>query len=341
VEKAGKKTGMMTGLVFGKFMPLHKGHLALIDFAASHCDKLYVVLCYTMQEPIDGVTRKEWLIKSLNEYSNVTLIPFAYDETILPNTSVSLREVSAAWATAFKQLVPDVMVVFTSEKYGDYIAEYLDIRHVMFDEHRLNIPVSANAIRKDPFLYWNLIADAAKPLFVKKVAIVGTESTGKTILTERLAAHFNTSYVPEMARQIIEETETCTLDHLYQVASLHAKTILEKLTDANKILFSDTDILITSSYAEFLFGHTLQVEPWITEANRFDLYLFLEPDCEYIQDGTRLSREKREELSRHHKQFFSKAGVNYISIDSTDWQERFDSAVDCINTAFPDLAASR
>jgi HTH-type transcriptional regulator, transcriptional repressor of NAD biosynthesis genes len=332
VEKADKKTDMMTGLVFGKFMPLHNGHLALIDFAASHCDKLYVILCYTAKEPIDGLTRKEWLSKSLNAYSNVTLITFPYDETILPNTSVSSREASAVWAIAFKQLVPDVTVVFTSEKYGDYIAEYMNIRHLMFDEHRLNIPVSANTIRKNPFRYWNMIADAAKPFFVKKVAIIGTESTGKTIMTERLAAYFNTSFVPEMAREIIEETESCTIDHLYQVASLHATTILEKLAGTNKILFSDTEILITSSYSEFLFGHTLQVEPWIMAANKFDLYLFLEPDCEYIQDGTRLSREKREELSRHHKQFFSKAGIDYISISGTDWQKRFDMAVEHITT---------
>jgi HTH-type transcriptional repressor of NAD biosynthesis genes len=124
------------------------------------------------------------------------------------------------------------------------------------------------------------------PFFVKKICIVGTESTGKSTLAKRLAEHYKTIYVPEMAREIIEETENCTYDDLLKIAQLHTQKISESILAANKLLIVDTDLNITRSYSQFLFNKGLNVDPWIEEVNQFDLYLFLEPDCEYIQDGT-------------------------------------------------------
>lgn len=34
------------GVVFGKFYPLHTGHIYLIQRACSQVDKLYVILCH-------------------------------------------------------------------------------------------------------------------------------------------------------------------------------------------------------------------------------------------------------------------------------------------------------
>ena len=87
---------MSIGLVLGKFMPLHKGHLALIDFAAKQCDRLNVLLCYTPEEPINGSTRQHWLRQELAEYKNTIFHSFEYTEEDLPNTSVSSEEVSAS-----------------------------------------------------------------------------------------------------------------------------------------------------------------------------------------------------------------------------------------------------
>lgn len=333
MEKTGREINMRTGLVFGKFMPLHLGHLALIDFAATQCQKLYVVLCYTNLEAIDGSLRKKWLQRSVKQYKQVRVIPFEYDDRLLPNTSVSSEVASEKWASAFKKLLPDVDTVFTSEKYGEFVAHYMNIEHISFDEGRINIPVSATSIRENPLQYWNWIADAAKSFFVKKVALIGSESTGKTTLAERLANHFNTSFVPEMAREVIEKTEDCTIDHLYQLAALHARTILKQQETANKVLFVDTDIFITRSYAKFLFDHELQPGAWIIAANTFDLYLFLETDCDYIQDGTRVSKEEREKLGRHHKQTFTNAGIPFHSI-SGDWEQRFEKAVNIVSQTF-------
>jgi HTH-type transcriptional regulator, transcriptional repressor of NAD biosynthesis genes len=324
---------MKKGLVFGKFLPLHKGHIALIEFALQHCDYLSIVVCFTKNEPIDFLTRKRWLHEALDKYSNTEIITFGYDENILPNTSVSSREVSKAWAYAFKDLLPSIDILFTSEQYGEYVAEYMGIQHRAFDQQRAIINISGTDIRNDPFNYWEFIPEHIRSWFVKKIAIVGTESTGKSVLTERLAQFYNTDYVPEMAREIVEETEKCTIEDLRNIAMLQASSIHKKLRKANKLLLVDTDLLITKSYTLFLFQKELIVEHWIEEANRFDLYLFLESDCDFIQDGTRLSEKERARLNDHHKMLFDRHGIFPTSI-SGNWEERFEKSKQAIEDAF-------
>ncbi len=327
---------MNRGLVFGKFMPLHKGHQALIHFALQHCDELLVVLCHTAQEPIGGGVRLQWLKNWTISYPSVNVIDFPYDDRILPNSSASDREVARLWSEAFQQQLPAFTHVFTSEPYGDYIAEYLRITHISYDTVRQVVPVSATQIRKNPLACWHYLADEAKPYFTVKVAIVGTESTGKSILTQRLAEYFHTAYVPEMAREIAEETLTVTPAHLQEIAQLHACTILERLPAANRILIADTDLITTQSYSQFLFGQDLDTAEWIGAANRFDLYLFLEPDCPFIQDGTRLDQDRRNRLSDHHRVYYEACGRPVVFING-DWEQRFRDSVNTIYQYFPAL----
>lgn len=324
---------MKTGLVLGKFMPLHNGHLALFNFALQHCDYLYILLCFTASEPIPGSLRLQWMEQSLEEYNNVKLITLEYNEEDLPATSQSSMDVSRKWANYINKNLPPFDVFFSSETYGDYVAEYINTKHMMFDKERQMVPVSATQIRQHPAALMDLIPKAVRPYFVKKVCLLGSESTGKSILTQRLAAFFNTSFVPEMARDILEHTKECQPEHLIQIAQLHAATILQNLQEANAILVCDTDILITKSYSTYLFNRELAVERWIEEANKMDLYFFLENDCPYVQDGTRLDEAARNELSLHHKNFLQQHNVPYISI-SGNWEERFNKMCSIIQTNF-------
>jgi HTH-type transcriptional repressor of NAD biosynthesis genes len=317
--------GMKKGLVFGKFMPLHVGHLALIDFAAKHCDLLYVVLCHTNKESISGSVRQKWLSEALEKRKNTVLISFPYSEEELPNTSVSSMHVSQLWSDTFCKLVGDVDVLFTSEDYGDYVAKFMGISHILFDKARTLKPVSSTNIRKNPMGCWEFIAEEARPYFVKKIAILGSESTGKSTLTEKLAAYYQTNFVPEVGRAIVERTEECRFEDLRKIAELHAKEILVKTSQANRLLFIDTDLNITKSYSSFLFNRELSVLPWIEEANKCYLYLFLETDCPYVQDGTRISENQRNDLSRCHKRILDENGVRYITVGGS-WEQRFVAA---------------
>jgi HTH-type transcriptional regulator, transcriptional repressor of NAD biosynthesis genes len=324
---------MKLGLIIGKFKPLHLGHIALIEFAQEKCNGLIVLICVSDKEDILGSIRLQWIEETFKSNGKIKPIVFNYSEAELPNTSVSSKDVSRIWAAKIETLLPKIDFVFSSEKYGDYLSEFLNCKHVCFDESREIVPVSASKINVALNNHWDFIAPAAKPYFVKKICLYGTESTGKSTLTEILAKHFKTDFVPEMARDIIEETEECTEEHLLQIASLQAKTINEKILKANKLLFVDTDVNITSSYSQYLFNKKLEVEDWIMQANKFDLYLFLDNDAPYVQDDTRLDKQQRDELHFFHKKQLDDKGIKYEIIRG-NWEERFQSSVSLIEKMF-------
>lgn len=319
---------MKTGLVLGKFLPLHLGHCALIDFASKRCDKLYVLLCVNKNENIPGVTRLWWLSKLAQEYKNVEI---KYTDVDLPSTSVSDYDVSRVWAEYLKTIL-DFDIIFTSEPYGNYVAEFLNIEHIPYNIERDIMPISGTLIRDNPFKYWIYLPEYVKPYFVKKVAIIGTESTGKSTLTEKLANHFGTNFVPEWGRIVVNKTMDCKYENLVDIAYLHAKDLAEKKQTANRILFSDTDLNTTSIYSIFLFNKGLVVDKWIQDANEFDLYLFLDNNAPYVQDGTRLSEKKRNELQDYYLDFFEDIKLHRVT--GSDWEQRTKDAIQIVKNHF-------
>lgn len=321
---------MIRGFIIGKFYPLHTGHIGLIEFAGQHCDELIVLVCASDKETITGSVRLLWLQQSFIDNAKIKPELFQYLEDELPNTSVSSRAVSKCWANKIQTLYSGIDLVFSSETYGDYLAEYLNCRHLFFEPARNLHNIRATDIRANPFKHWDFIAASARPFFVKKICISGTESTGKSTLAYRLALHYQTDFVSEMARGIIEQTDECTEKHLQQIAEQQAKAINEKLQTATRILFVDTDINITRSYSKFLFNKHLNVPDWIKKVHQYDLYLYLENDAPYIQDGTRLDEERRNSLNIYHKKELTDRLIPFELITG-NWQERFDKSVFIIN----------
>ena len=77
---------MIRGLVIGKFMPVHKGHIALINFAAAQCDELIVSMSYTDNDPISFQLRFNWLQEIFADQLNIQphLIKDDFDNELLP-----------------------------------------------------------------------------------------------------------------------------------------------------------------------------------------------------------------------------------------------------------------
>lgn len=313
-------------------MPLHQGHLALIEFALYHCEHVHILLCDTAQEPIKGEIRWQWLEHTFKQHPNITLHRLSYTETELPNTSVSSWSISEQWANYLKQYFISVDVFVSSEPYGAYMAHFLNIPYLNFDIKRTHQPISATQIREKPLKHWAFIAPAAHPYFVQKICLYGTESTGKTRFTLRLAEHFNTSYVSEAGRDVVSHTDECTFEQLQEIAIKHALAIEHQVKQTNKLLFIDTDLCITRSYGQFLFGKTLAVESWIETANQMHLHLFLNNDAPYIQDGTRLNFEDRNRLQEYHLNELKQHQIPYLTISGSDWEQRYTQTLAHIQT---------
>lgn len=317
---------MVKAFVFGKFLPFHKGHEAMINFALKKCDFLTVLVCCSDKENITANTRKKWIEKTFENQDEIEIKSFHYLESELPNTSESSKEVSKVWSAKFKKLFPDYDFVITSEEYGNYVASFMDIKHIAFDISKQLFPVSATAVRNYIFANWKFLPDSVKPSFVVKIVVLGTESTGKTTLTERLAKYFNCSSVKEAGRDLIPNSNSFGFDELHLVASEHAKRIDKAVLGHSPLIIIDTDIHITKSYARFVFNKELEVDDEIYNSNKADLYIYLNNDVEHQQDGTRLDKSNRDLLDLSHRTILREKNIKFVEIEG-DWEQRFKRAL--------------
>jgi HTH-type transcriptional repressor of NAD biosynthesis genes len=316
----------LKAFVFGKFMPFHKGHEQLINFARQHCDHLTVLVCASDQELLPAQVRQAWLQETYAGQENVKIRVLEYLESELPNTSETSLAVSTVWADVFRRLLPECKLVVTSEPYGELVAARMGIQYLLFDVAREAVPVSASAIRQNPAALWQFLPTSVKPYYVRKVVILGAESTGKTVLANQLAAHFHASLVAEAGRDLIASSESFSLTDLHAVAEEHARRIQQAQTGLNPLLIIDTDIHITMSYAQLVFGLELSVAPEVYALNRADLYLYLSPDVPFVQDGTRLSASDRLQLDASHRATLQRYNVPVVEI-SGRWAARLQQAI--------------
>ena len=121
------------GLVIGKFLPLHSGHEALIKFAATQCDELIVLLGVKNDEAIPGPLRLKWLWEAFRDDPSIHI---EYTDEELPDSPVSSRDVSKVWAEYLSKKFPGVRLIISSEEYGGFLAEYMDIEHKYFDPEK-------------------------------------------------------------------------------------------------------------------------------------------------------------------------------------------------------------
>ncbi|MET4107073.1 AAA family ATPase [Hymenobacter sp. UYP22] len=324
---------MSHALVFGKFLPFHAGHAALIDFARRHSAHLTVLVCASDQETVPGNVRAGWLHETYAGYPEVAVQVLEYREQDLANTSETSLPVAHAWADRFRDLLPTVTLVVTSEPYGALVAARMGIEYLDFDVFRAQVPVSGTTIRNDVRAGWARLPAGVQRYYQRTVAILGTESTGKTTLAEQLAKHFGAMWVPEAGRDLIPDSTAFKHEELRAVAVEHGRRIAEARATAGPLLLLDTDVHITQSYARLLGQQYLELPPEIYQQNRADLYLYLAPDVPLVQDGTRLPEPERARLDKLHRQTLTDFAVEYHEI-SGSWAERWDQAVALVQQQF-------
>ncbi len=313
---------MSTGLVIGKFLPLHRGHMALIDYARQHCDHLIILLGARPGESIPGPLRLAWLEEL---YGGIADIDIAYTEDDLPTAPQSDRAVSRVWAAYLQRRFPQAGLIVSSEHYGDYLAEYMGIRHLPYDIPREQLPVSGSVIRQAPLSHWEYLSPPARKYYQKRICIYGPESTGKTTLCRNLARHYDCDWVPEMARSYLGDRMVQAAD-FGPIAELHARAIQEQVGQGGPFLFVDTDHLTTRIYARHYCDLDLLWEPWIDEANTYDHYLFLDTDVPWVQDNQRHSRDYRPQHRKYFLEALEERGLDYTLIQGS-WEQRWMQAL--------------
>lgn len=148
-----------------------------------------------------------------------------------------------------------------------------------------------------------------------KIAIVGPESTGKTVLTEQLAARFHEPWVREYAREYLREhSGPTTLGDLIAIAQGQLAQEARAAKAADEFLFCDTNLLVIKIWAQDKFGEipTEINHGWVPED--YFLHLLLYPDLKWEPDPLREDQHRRMELFEQYEQELEKSDASYAII---------------------------
>lgn len=184
----------MNGVIIGRFMPPHRGHQYLLEFAHNYVDELYVLVCTLSSEPIPGELRFQWM-RELFPRDHIIHIT---EE--IPEASRGAPNAEQIWAESVREAVnAPVDHVFASESYGYPLAQALGAQYVPVDPAREIFPVSASLIRQDPQNYWEFIPEPVRPYFTRRVAVL-SDTEALRPAARLLAKHFDTVFVNDYAR---------------------------------------------------------------------------------------------------------------------------------------------
>ena len=266
----------MIGLVLGKFLPPHAGHVYLCEVAAGMCDELVIVVASLPDEPIAGAQRVAWMRE---------LMPRARVEHLaepMPQEPAEHPEFWRLWREALLRFArPDR--VFTSDAYGHRLAAELGAAWIPVDPGRETFPISGTAVRADPARHWALLPRCVRAHHARRISVFGPESTGKSTLARALAAELATVCVPEFARAYLESRGgVLSRDDLAVIRDGQAALEDALARDANRALVCDTDPLLTAIWSEVMFAEPLEVAP-----RRYDLTLLCDVDLTWVADPVR------------------------------------------------------
>ena len=321
---------MTLGFVVGKFYPPHRGHKHLIDTARRQCDRLIVLLPHHASQKIPGELRKAWL-EEIHPDCEVHLVP---DE---------LENDSQQWATftlAHLGRAPDV--VFSSEDYGPGFAACMGCRHVMVDRDRTAVPVSGTRVRAAPLDHLDLLEPCVRAYFVRRVVLVGAESTGKTTLAAALAERFATGWVPEYGREYWERKVAglrmdgplppWTSEEFVEIATRQQQREDRAARTANRVLLCDTNAFATGTWHERYLGRRSAEVDAIGARDNVDLYLLAEPDFPFVQDGWRDGESVRDWMHGRFVEQLKYAAVPVVHLKGSveERLERAAAAVDAV-----------
>lgn len=333
------------GMYGGKYLILHMGHVYSMIQASTMVDELHVIVSY------DEKHEREVLFKD----SVVPHIPFNvrlrwWHQITKDMAHVHVHAVYEEQTGKFedwkkgsegikRSVGKDITHVFSSEhSYTEFFNElYPNAEHVVIDAERSTYSVSATKLRTEGVMkHWNMLPEIVKPYFVKKVVVVGSESCGKSTLVKNLANLYNTNYVEEFGRTYYERLGNCTdvtlTSDYSEIAFEHKYHEKKQAEKANKLLFVDTEANVTQYYSMLYLNHFNPTVDAVANEQKYDLWLFLEPDVKWVDDGTRAHGEQivREHNNEYLKEILDKRGIEYVTI-SGDYQQRLKKAIKCVD----------
>jgi len=328
---------MRHGVVVGRFYPPHRGHRFLIDTAVSRADRVTVMIVDGRGEDPSADLRAGWL-RELHPDVTVMVVP-----------DIEVDDDSEAWARHAWECVDGATIdaVFTSEPYGaPWAAAISELQGSPCENGyvgRSYIDVSGSQIRADPAAYWRYIDAPVRAHYVRRVCIVGAESTGSTTLARSLAAAYEAIWVPEYGRDYtIEKFTIGTGDQWLPSDFLRIALEQNALEDRMAreapvgILFCDTDSLATALWEEVYLGSTSDATWHAVQAHGAPYALYLVTDhvgIPWEADDIRLGDQTRARMTARFEEVLTERRLPWLKVTGSR-SARLAQAVEAITPFF-------
>ncbi len=154
------------------------------------------------------------------------------------------------------------------------------------------------------------------------VCLYGPESTGKTVMAQHLAQRYQTTWVPEVAREFLSSNRFSRED-IINIGRAQTERVFKQVRKANRILFCDTDLITTQIYSRHYLGVVPPVLYELEKMITYDRYFLFDIDVPWVPDGLRDlgSENQRFKMFETFKAELDRRGLEYLIVQGT-WQAR-------------------
>lgn len=163
---------------------------------------------------------------------------------------------------------------------------------------------------------------------LKKIVIIGGESTGKSTLCRQLAKHFNTVWVDEYARNYLENLNSeYTFKDLLFIAKGQIKNEKQGEMQASTFLFCDTDLEVIKVWSEHKFRKTHAFISEQIHIRKYDAYILTAPDFPWVYDKLRehSSQEMRNYFFEKYKKYVENTNLPFLIVKGNEKQRLTDA----------------
>lgn len=346
------------GVVVGKFYPLHRGHVDLIQHASGKCEKVIVLVSHSdnrdmilyensnMSRYLSGKDKLKIVQKTFQMQKEI-IIPLLIDETNCPDYPNGWKE----WSNLVKNNISEDRRIPNDFKWEDvvfYTSESADIKNYidyfncmdikLFDTDRESTKISGTKIRQDIIKYWDYLPRASKEILCPTIVIAGGESSGKTTLVNKLGNYFSTTTVWEYGRTYCDlelggDESALQYSDYQAICNGHYSDVRFAKRNANKFVISDTDYITTQAFCITYEGKEHpSVEDKILN-DKFDLVILLNNNTKWVDDGMRLNgtQSQRENFQNLLKSLYKRYNIPYVEVFNDDYNIRYKRCIDLIN----------
>lgn len=167
---------------------------------------------------------------------------------------------------------------------------------------------------------------------IKKIVVIGSESTGKSTLSADLANALDTVWVDEYAREYLLQLGRDYEEHdLLTIAKGQLALEDEKLKQANEYLICDTDLNVIKVWSEASYG---RCDEWVLQQikeRKYDAYILTDIDMPWVDDPLREHPHphEREYFFNLYKAIVEQSGVPFVIVKGNA-KERLQKALSFI-----------